>query len=172
MFFFPADEVLNQAQTICRIVGSGHMVGISLSRENWEDAYQELSQGLEDFRKVCQITPHTLLSLGYEWESDLEDEGWVLWHTTLDGTLPKAEEMDDQEDDENEEEEKIDITATALAYSIKADLNGATQQVNLLMDDNTTSADALSQVMATLLSDGFQVLFPSEWNISQGNTVQ
>lgn len=172
IFFFPADEILNQAQLIRRIVGSGHMVGISLTSETQEDATKELTQGLEYFRKVAQIAPHTILSQGYDWESALEDEGWVLWHTTLDGTPPEAELTAEGEIVEDIDDSKVDLSATALAYTIKALLNGATQQVNLLMDDSLTSAESLSQVMATLLSDEFQVLFPSEWNISQTEAVQ
>lgn len=148
MFFFEADEIFDHAEDIIRIVGSGHNVGLSLNSTTWEDAQIELSNGLADFRAIAQVVPHTILSKGASWETDLEEWGWTLWNTTLDG-IPLEED-----------------TASALTYRLQRALTSLSQQATILMDNSTYSNDALSSMTYLLMGDTYQVIFPSEYEIS------
>ena len=136
---------MDQGQTIRRLVGSGHAVGLWLTESTQEEVEEALAAGSASLEQVAHLRTHTvyLEAADSGVAGALQAEGWVCWTPQLDYT---GDERSD----------------SVLSAAMVSAVNRREGSLRLMVDDS--AAGALSRTLTRLEDCRFRL--PVETEIS------
>lgn len=142
-FFFEPDAISAQDDLVRRVVGSGNTIGLLAQGADASASRQELAQG----NRLLAVAARTAATAAYvpaEQRQDLEEDNWVCWQDTVNGSLRRGER------------------AAAYAQRMVNAIGTARRTVYLTLDDSAATAQALSALLGRLEKDGYTILAPLE----------
>lgn len=133
LFFFPPEALAEQADTIRRLAGSGHGVGLAVPGADAGEALEALDRGSALLERTARLATHAVLAeeAGTETVQVLEQAGWACWSG---GTESFS-------DGRSESARSSELLRAAEAED---------DTVRLLMDDAADSAGTLSRVLSRM----------------------
>lgn len=141
VFFFTPEEIVRQSDTVRRLLGTGHSVGLLIQGRDPEGQLAAGNQALE-------AAAHSRTRYVYCPEGQreaLEAQGWVCWDETVDG-VPSGEQP-----------------AASYAYDVLRRLDRSNRAAACLtLDDSQATADALPTLLRQLSYGKYTVSVPME----------
>lgn len=139
LFLFQPEDVSQYATEIRQILGSGHMIGLTVSGNKTDELLSSLEKGAKQLERAAHLRTHTLYAPDASSGTlrQLEQAGWVCWNPDLDAR-PDGRSQSTQ--------------ASALLNR----LNSRGGQTSLLLDASTDSAGILSRILPSLRRNDFQ----------------
>lgn len=140
LFLFRPEELPDHADTVRRIVGTGHSIGFLAAGEDGEEIGEQLRMGNELLERIALSRTHiAAVPSGGGTAEELEAGGWICWQGNVDG-IPGA-----------------NAASYSLASAILRSVDGKRSFAHVTMDDSATAARALTRVLAELQSAGYNI---------------
>lgn len=145
LFLFQPQDILDQAQTIRRLVGRGHVVGLWVTESTQEEVEEALEAGNSLLERAARLRTHIvyLETANNVVAGALEREGWACW-------TPQLDYAGDTRSD------------SVLSSAMVSALNRREGSVQLMVDDS--AAGTLSRTLSRLEDCRFRL--PVETEIS------
>lgn len=88
LFLFRPEELEDAGETLRRIVGMGHSVGLSVPGETLSQVEEQLEEGAALLERLVRLKTHTvcLEQAGEDVAAALEGQGWAIWSPQVDQT--------------------------------------------------------------------------------------
>lgn len=140
LFLFRPEELPDHADTVRRIVGTGHSIGFLAAGEDGEEITEQLRMGNELLERVALSRTHiACVPSGGEIMEELEAEGWICWQGNVDG-IPGT-----------------NAASYSLAAAILRNVDGKRSFAHITMDDSATAVRALTRVLSELRNAGYDI---------------
>ena len=140
-----ASLTLDSGETLRRMVGSGHLVGLSVTGATLSRVEEELETGSALLASLIRVQPHAvyLEVAGNDVAAALEGDGWACW-------TPQLRQLEDSR------------TAYNRSSALLSALDSRSGSVRLLLDDGAGTADLLDRLLPRLDQNNYQVRLPVE----------
>jgi hypothetical protein len=143
MFFLTEELIVQRADLVMRILGSGSSVGLLAEGEGIEEIREVLSDGRKALAEQAFCTT-TVAFVPQEFRETLEQEGWICWNSTLDLT---------PEDTSG---------ANYFARRVLSQLGNRTRDTYLSFDISANTVRILPTLLINLDDKGFELELPLE----------
>ena len=145
LFLFRPEDLADSGETLRRMVGSGHLVGLSVTGTTLSQVEEELETGSALLASLIRVQPHAvyLEAAGNDVAAALEGDGWACWP-------PQLRQLEDSR------------TAYNRSSALLSALDSRSGSVRLLLDDHTGTADLLDRLLPRLDQNNYQVRLPVE----------
>ena len=145
LFLFRPEDLADSGETLRRMVGSGHLVGLSVTGATLSRVEEELETGSALLASLIRVQPHAvyLEAAGNDVAAALEGDGWACW-------TPQLRQLEDSR------------TAYNRSSALLSALDSRSGSVRLLLDDGAGTADLLDRLLPRLDQKNYQVRLPVE----------
>ncbi len=143
VFFFDEDTISRQDALVRRVVGSGHTVGLLVQGDDVESGRQQLRRANRLLAATVR-TAATAVLAPQEQRQALEEENWVCWRDSQNGTVRTSERA-----------------ATYVQRMVNG-LGTGNRTVYLTLDDSAATAAVIGPLLDRLQADGYTMLAPLE----------
>ena len=140
LVLFRPEALLDSADAVRRIAGSGHGIGLLVSGEALE---AQLEEGNRLLAAIAMLRTHIVCVEGGGGE-DLSQAGWVCWQGNVDGVPSDS------------------ANSIALAGAVLRAADARRSLARITLDDSAVSVRALPRILSGLLEAGYQLRLPVE----------
>lgn len=145
LFLFRPEDLEKSGESLRRIVGSGHSIGLSVSGTTKAQVEEQLELGSAQLEGMVRVKTHTvcLEDAGQDVANILEDAGWACWSPQLDQTGDSR-------------------TAGTRSSLLLSAMENRTGSVRVMLGDGTTDSDVLSRLLPRMEQEEYRVRLPVE----------
>ena len=145
LFLFRPEDLSGSGETLRRIVGSGHAVGLSVDGTTLPQVEEQLSQGSARLEQLVRLRPHTvyLEQAGQDVAAALKEAGWACW-------MPQVDQTGDTR------------TAYTRSSALMTTFGNRTGSVRVMLDDSAATADVLERLLPRMEREDYRIRLPLE----------
>ena len=146
MFFLSPELIESRTDLVIRMLGEGHSVGVLARADSLEETRTLLARGREALADRVFFRAETAM-VHPDFQSELEDEGWVCWSDTLELTPRDTD------------------GANYFSRKVLGQLSGRTRTTYLSMAADAHALRILPTLLDRLEEEGFALQLPLEHRI-------
>lgn len=145
LFLFRPEDLDGSGETLRRIVGSGHAVGLSVGGTTLTRVKEELEAGAAKLEQLVRLRPHTvyLEQAGQDVAAALKEAGWACW-------IPQVDQTGDTR------------TAYTRSSALMTTFGNRTGSVRVMLDDSAATADVLERLLPRMERENYRIRLPLE----------